>query len=83
MEEQELENFSGMNQEPEERETAKFRQEVPLEVIQNKRLRKAFGIKIPPRMLLPKVGRNETCPCGSGKKFKHCCIDVYDRERVY
>jgi len=21
----------------------------------------------------PKVGRNEACPCGSGKKFKHCC----------
>jgi preprotein translocase subunit SecA len=21
---------------------------------------------------LPKVGRNELCPCGSGKKFKHC-----------
>ena len=20
----------------------------------------------------PKVGRNEKCPCGSGKKFKHC-----------
>ena len=20
----------------------------------------------------PKVGRNEPCPCGSGKKFKHC-----------
>jgi preprotein translocase subunit SecA len=20
----------------------------------------------------PKVGRNETCPCGSGKKYKHC-----------
>ncbi|MGB6935180.1 MAG: SEC-C metal-binding domain-containing protein, partial [Xanthobacteraceae bacterium] len=19
-----------------------------------------------------KVGRNEACPCGSGKKFKHC-----------
>ena len=19
-----------------------------------------------------KVGRNEKCPCGSGKKFKHC-----------
>jgi preprotein translocase subunit SecA len=19
-----------------------------------------------------KVGRNEVCPCGSGKKFKHC-----------
>jgi len=21
---------------------------------------------------MPKVGRNEPCPCGSGKKFKHC-----------
>ncbi len=21
-----------------------------------------------------KVGRNTLCPCGSGKKFKHCCI---------
>jgi preprotein translocase subunit SecA len=20
----------------------------------------------------PKVGRNEVCPCGSGKKYKHC-----------
>jgi preprotein translocase subunit SecA len=20
-----------------------------------------------------KVGRNDSCPCGSGKKFKHCC----------
>ncbi len=22
------------------------------------------------------VGRNDPCPCGSGKKFKKCCIDV-------
>jgi preprotein translocase subunit SecA len=21
----------------------------------------------------PKVGRNQPCPCGSGKKYKHCC----------
>jgi len=21
----------------------------------------------------PKVGRNELCPCGSGKKYKKCC----------
>jgi preprotein translocase subunit SecA len=20
-----------------------------------------------------KVGRNDTCPCGSGKKYKKCC----------
>jgi len=25
------------------------------------------------RRALPKIGRNEHCPCGSGKKFKHCC----------
>lgn len=23
---------------------------------------------------LPKVGRNEPCPCGSGKKYKSCCM---------
>jgi preprotein translocase subunit SecA len=21
----------------------------------------------------PRVGRNDPCPCGSGKKYKHCC----------
>ena len=24
----------------------------------------------------PKVGRNDDCPCGSGKKFKKCCLGV-------
>ena len=23
----------------------------------------------------PKIQRNEPCPCGSGKKYKHCCIN--------
>ena len=23
-----------------------------------------------------KIGRNEKCPCGSGKKFKHCCGNI-------
>ena len=27
----------------------------------------------PARRDLPKVGRNDVCPCGSGKKFKKCC----------
>jgi hypothetical protein len=26
-----------------------------------------------PYLAPPKVGRNEPCPCGSGKKFKKCC----------
>lgn len=25
-------------------------------------------------MSKPKVGRNEACPCGSGQKYKYCCI---------
>jgi hypothetical protein len=24
----------------------------------------------------PKIGRNDPCPCGSGKKYKKCCQDV-------
>jgi len=24
----------------------------------------------------PKLGRNDPCPCGSGKKFKRCCLDA-------
>lgn len=27
----------------------------------------------PVRREAPKVGRNDPCPCGSGKKFKQCC----------
>jgi uncharacterized protein YecA (UPF0149 family) len=23
----------------------------------------------------PKTGRNEICPCGSGLKFKRCCLN--------
>ena len=23
---------------------------------------------------MAKIGRNEPCPCGSGKKYKHCCL---------
>ncbi len=26
-----------------------------------------------PRRVAPKVGRNEPCPCGSGRKYKNCC----------
>jgi preprotein translocase subunit SecA len=22
-----------------------------------------------------KIGRNEPCPCGSGKKYKKCCLE--------
>lgn len=27
----------------------------------------------------PKIGRNEPCPCGSGKKYKKCCLNKSDQ----
>ena len=26
----------------------------------------------------PKIGRNELCPCGSGKKYKKCCKEQFE-----
>jgi len=35
--------------------------------------KEAQNIQGPIRRTEPKVGRNDPCPCGSGKKFKKCC----------
>jgi predicted Zn-dependent protease len=29
---------------------------------------------------MSKVGRNDLCPCGSGKKFKRCCLERVEAE---
>jgi len=34
------------------------------------------------RRAVAKIGRNDPCPCGSGKKYKHCCLDK-DQERLH
>jgi len=34
------------------------------------------GEAVPPKQVVrttPKIGRNDPCPCGSGKKYKKCC----------
>ena len=31
--------------------------------------------RVPLRRTEPRTGRNNPCPCGSGKKFKHCCLN--------
>ena len=31
------------------------------------------GVKSTPKKSSPKIGRNDPCPCGSGKKYKQCC----------
>ncbi len=33
----------------------------------------AKKITVTPKRAAPKVGRNDPCPCGSGKKYKQCC----------
>jgi len=35
--------------------------------------REASGGKHQPVKVVERVGRNEPCPCGSGKKYKQCC----------
>jgi uncharacterized protein YecA (UPF0149 family) len=37
-------------------------------------LRCAMGVTEPIRNVGPRVGRNHRCPCGSGSKFKRCCL---------
>jgi HEAT repeat protein len=37
-------------------------------------LAQVYGISKPALPKLEKVGRNDPCPCGSGKKYKKCCL---------
>jgi len=30
-----------------------------------------------------KIGRNEPCPCGSGKKYKKCCLAKHEKAREF
>jgi preprotein translocase subunit SecA len=37
------------------------------------RAQSAGPVRVQPVRVMPKVGRNDPCPCGSGKKYKKCC----------
>jgi len=43
-----------------------------------KRLKKILGGA--PEVDYSDVGRNDPCPCGSGEKFKNCCIDKVEKQ---
>jgi uncharacterized protein YchJ len=30
---------------------------------------------------MDKTGRNDPCPCGSGKKYKKCCLPMHEAEQ--
>ncbi len=53
---------------------AGFQPESPREKIPNSGL--LSSLITPHRNSLRSVGRNDPCPCGSGKKFKKCCLNA-------
>jgi hypothetical protein len=46
------------------------------EAVGNETLNWLDSLGTPHREPLRKVGRNDPCPCGSGKKFKKCCLNA-------
>jgi hypothetical protein len=44
-----------------------------LDELAARRMARLLGQPLPARRLAPKVGRNNPCPCGSGRKYKKCC----------
>ena len=52
-----------------------MQQAVKMDEISTNSSETAATIKKPTRRAEEKTGRNDPCPCGSGKKFKQCCIN--------
>ena len=50
--------------------TSKRRKGFPSETQVKRGVRVVGGVKL----LEEKLGRNDLCPCGSGKRFKRCCL---------
>ena len=53
--------------------SAKLQETSAIELVDGKISPKEGGIDKTIRNEEPKVGRNDPCPCGSGKKYKNCC----------
>jgi preprotein translocase subunit SecA len=66
--------FSSVNQELLHPESSRFEkpEEEPL-VMRDPRIGPPLTVTPPSSSAHPKVGRNDPCPCGSGKKYKKCC----------
>jgi hypothetical protein len=54
------------------REDSQIRAKGPAQSSAKSNLSPAAGAS-PIKRAMPKTGRNEPCPCGSGKKYKKCC----------
>jgi SEC-C motif len=75
----EMPDIFGKRKEQEERQKA--RQKELNELAANYKKNKSRGTLeeggkvVPFKRDSPKVGRNDPCPCGSGKKYKKCCLN--------
>jgi len=67
----------------EQEERQKAREKELIELATNHRINKERrelenGAKVVPfKRTSSKIGRNEPCPCGSGKKYKKCCLNKH------
>ena len=53
---------------------AEVRQNIEREEVKNMRTNDSGeAVKSKPKKADKKIGRNDPCPCGSGKKYKNCC----------
>ena len=58
------------------RPSNKFQERAPVTFEQNKPKYIEIPYRKPYIRPTPKVGRNEPCPCASGKKYKQCCLEI-------
>ncbi|MFC1491351.1 preprotein translocase subunit SecA [Nitrospinota bacterium] len=63
----------GIRIEDHEREQEMYMTHDDVEAFGDNGAEAAVRTATPVRRKSPKVGRNQPCPCGSGKKYKHCC----------
>jgi hypothetical protein len=58
--------------------TGKWQFDVKMELML-KQMPVAKNVLVQPKN---KIGRNDLCPCGSGKKYKKCCLSSYPNRRT-
>ena len=51
-----------------------FHDKDPMEHFEEKNIQHLMEVNYPMKVKALKVGRNDPCSCGSGKKYKKCCL---------
>lgn len=75
----EIEKYAKQPTEPEmtPEDQAKFYEQV------SKEYAEYYKLHHTPWKRIKELRRNDPCPCGSGKKYKHCCYDKDKKEFNY